>query len=77
MKEKKRKLKLSTMIKNPDTAKASTLNKLRQLQRIINPSCHGDEIMNLDTLFQKTADQISLLQEKVNVLKNLYTMFGV
>ena len=74
-KRSKRKLKLPTPTKNSKAEKNSTLKKLRQLQRIINPGYYNK--MNLSTLFQNTSNHIFLLEAKLNVLKNLSAMFGV
>lgn len=75
MKKGKRKLKLPLM-RNAEAAKTSTLKKLRQLQRLIDPRC-DEIIMNPETLYEETASQIFQLEAKVNVLKSLLTMLGV
>ena len=58
-----------------DAAKTSTLRRLRELQKIINPGSFNE--MNLGNLLQKTANYIFDLEAKVNVLRNLSRLYGV
>ncbi|XVE63444.1 hypothetical protein DITRI_Ditri07aG0021300 [Diplodiscus trichospermus] len=48
--------------------------KLRQLQRMLPV---GSPEINMETLFQTTAEYISLLEAKVSLLQNLSTFYGV
>ncbi|KAK1550016.1 hypothetical protein Q3G72_012348 [Acer saccharum] len=49
--------------------------QLKQLRRII-PDCHEMD-MDMETLFQRIADYIILLQVKVGLLQNLSSLYGV
>ncbi|GMN62793.1 hypothetical protein TIFTF001_031873 [Ficus carica] len=62
LKKGKRKLKLPSMRNPKANVESTTVKQLWQLQRIINPSCN--EIMNPEMLFEKTANQIFLLEAK-------------
>ncbi|KAM6552923.1 hypothetical protein CsatB_013685 [Cannabis sativa] len=73
-----RKLKVSHLKKNK--SRSSTMKKLRQLQKITNPSYDDQEetnYNNLGSLYQNTANHIFLLQAKLNALKTLSALFGV
>ncbi|XVF47805.1 hypothetical protein PTKIN_Ptkin03bG0140500 [Pterospermum kingtungense] len=52
--------------------------KLQQLQRMLpaGAACPCPEI-NMETLFQRTADYIFLLEVKLSLLRNLSTFYGV
>lgn len=70
--------------KNPQALSTSTTTllrkRLKQLQRIINPAAHDqchEEMNNLGSLFEKTANYIFLLEAKLNLLKSLSTIYGV
>ncbi|KAG2692204.1 hypothetical protein I3843_08G041200 [Carya illinoinensis] len=70
----KKKLRLSFVESSKlTTVKSSVQRKLKQLQRII-PGCLE---MDMENLFPRVANYILLLEEKVNVLKNLSTLYGV
>jgi hypothetical protein len=72
MRGRKKRLRLS-LLKNSTAVQSSLQRKLRQLQRII-PGCNE---MDLETLFPSIANYILSLQIKVNILKNLSTLYGV
>ncbi|KAI8570177.1 hypothetical protein RHMOL_Rhmol01G0013100 [Rhododendron molle] len=48
--------------------------KLKQLKRLI-PG--GDEVENAETLFQKTANYIFLLEWRVSALRTISSLYGV
>ncbi|KAL0013415.1 hypothetical protein SO802_000484 [Lithocarpus litseifolius] len=72
MRGKKKRLRLS-LVKNSTAANTSIQRKLRQLQNII-PGCNE---MDLETLFPRIANYILSLQVRVNILKDISTLYGV
>ncbi|MBA0572174.1 hypothetical protein Golob_002532 [Gossypium lobatum] len=56
-----RKIRRNGMTAEP--VRTSIERKLRQLQRMLQPCCPG---INMETLFQRTADYIFLLEAKLN-----------
>ncbi|KAL9445426.1 hypothetical protein AB3S75_018422 [Citrus x aurantiifolia] len=50
-----------------------TGRRLKQLKRMIPSGCSE---MNMETLYQMTANYISLLQAKVSLLQSLSTFYG-
>ncbi|KAM3714465.1 hypothetical protein ACB098_01G337200 [Castanea mollissima] len=73
MRGKKKRLRLS-LVKNSTAVNTSIQRKLRQLQKTI-PGCSNE--MDLETLFPRIANYILSLQVKVNILKNISTLYGV
>ncbi|XVE98672.1 hypothetical protein REPUB_Repub03eG0127600 [Reevesia pubescens] len=57
-----------------ETLRTSIERKLQQLQRLLPAGCPE---INMETLFQRTADYIFLLEAKVSLLQNLSTLYGV
>ncbi|XVF34311.1 hypothetical protein REPUB_Repub18cG0048800 [Reevesia pubescens] len=57
-----------------ESVRTSIERKLQQLQRMLPPGCPE---INMETLFQRTADYIFLLEAKVSLLHNLSTFYGV
>ncbi|OMP08066.1 hypothetical protein COLO4_06805 [Corchorus olitorius] len=57
-----------------ESLRTSVERKLEELQRILPDACNE---INMDTLFQMTADYIFLLEAKVSLLQNLSTFYGV
>ncbi|KAK1414044.1 hypothetical protein QVD17_29782 [Tagetes erecta] len=50
--------------------------KLRQLQKIISGGGVAGEVVDADTLFQKIAIYIFLLESRVKLLQSVYALFG-
>ncbi|XWS16927.1 hypothetical protein CRYUN_Cryun33cG0023700 [Craigia yunnanensis] len=59
-----------------DPTRTSIERKLQQLQRMLPAGCTCTEI-NMETLFQRTAEYIFLLEAKVSLLHNLSTFYGI
>ena len=57
-----------------DPVRTSIERKLRQLQRMLPAGCTE---INMETLFQRTAEYIFLLEAKLSLLQNLSTFYGV
>ncbi|XWS70893.1 hypothetical protein CRYUN_Cryun03dG0088800 [Craigia yunnanensis] len=57
-----------------ESVRTSIKRKLQQLQRMLPVGCPE---INRETLFQRTADYIFLLEAKVSLLQNLSTFYGV
>ncbi|GMI97560.1 hypothetical protein HRI_003425300 [Hibiscus trionum] len=56
------------------TAAAAIERKLLQLQRMLPSACSE---VNAETLFQRTADYIFLLEAKLSLLHSLSAFYGV
>ncbi|XP_022751634.1 uncharacterized protein LOC111300264 [Durio zibethinus] len=57
-----------------ESVRTSIERKLRQLQRMLPAGCAE---INMETLFQRTAEHIFLLEAKVRSLQNLSTFCGI
>ncbi|XWS73167.1 hypothetical protein CRYUN_Cryun02cG0102500 [Craigia yunnanensis] len=57
-----------------ESVRTSMERKLKQLQRMLPVGCPEN---NMETLFQRTASYIFLLEAKVSLLQNLSTLYGV
>ena len=57
-----------------ESVRTSIERKLRQLQRMLPDGCPE---IDMETLFQRTAEYIFLLEAKVSLLQNLSTFYGV
>ncbi|KAK8602012.1 hypothetical protein V6N13_058323 [Hibiscus sabdariffa] len=70
----RRKVSVMRRRESPVAVTTSTGRRLRQLQRML-PTAASET--NADTLFQRTADYIFLLQAKLSLLHTLSALYGV